>query len=69
MALCLDFEATTRRFSVLGLISNLFLNKHSDFLALCFLTVDYVVCTLGLLFLTTSGVDSIAASIIFLRSY
>ena len=56
--LCLDFASTKRRFSVLGLTSNMFVNKHSDFLALGFLTGDDVICTLGLLSVTPSGVYS-----------
>ena len=32
-----DFAATKRRLDVLGLTSNMFVNKHSDFLALGFL--------------------------------
>ena len=69
MALRLDFVATKRRFSVLGLTSNMFVNKHSDFLALGFLTDDDVICTLGLLSVTPSGVDSRSASRIYLRIY
>ena len=42
----------------------MFVNKHSDFLALGFLTGIDVICTLGLLSVTPSGVDIIAASII-----
>ena len=38
MDLRFDFSATNRRFAVLGLTSNMFVNKHSDFLALGFLT-------------------------------
>ena len=67
MALRLDFAATKRRFSVLSLTANVFLNKHSDLIALGFLTGDYVICTLGLLSVTPSGVYSVAASIISLR--
>ena len=69
MALRLDFAATKIRLAVVGLTTNMFVNKHSDFLALGFLTGDYVKCTLGLLYVTTSGVDSIAASIIYLRLF
>ena len=36
----------------------MFVNKDSDFLALGFLTGDDVICTLGLLSVTPSGVDS-----------
>ena len=49
MAMRLDFAATIRRFAVLYLTSNMFVNKHSDFLELGFLTGDDVICTLGLL--------------------
>ena len=63
----LDFSAKKRRLSVVGLKSNMFVNKHSDLLALGFLTGDYFICTLGLLSVTYSGVDSIAASRISLR--
>ena len=67
MDLRLDFAATKRRLAVLGLTSNMFVNKHSDFLALGLLVgVDFIF-TLGLLSETPYGVDSIAASIISLR--
>ena len=61
------FAATKRRFAVFGLASNMLVNKHSDFLALVFLDGVDGVGTLLMLSLTTSGVDSIAASRIFLR--
>ena len=67
VALCFDFAATKRRFSVLGLTSNMFVNKNSDLLAVGFLTGDHFVCTLGMLFVNPSGVDSRAASRISLR--
>ena len=67
MDLRLDFAATKRSFDVVGLTSNMFVNKHSDYLALGLLTDDDVICTLGLLSVNPSGVDSIAASIISLR--
>ena len=67
MDLRFDFAATKRRLAVVGLTSNIFVNKHSDFLALGFLTGFYVICTLGILSVTPSGVDIIAASIISLR--
>ena len=38
MVLRFDFSATKRRLAVLGLTSNMFVNKHSDFLELGFLT-------------------------------
>ena len=38
MDLRFNFAATNRRLAVLGLTSNMFVNKHSDFLALGFLT-------------------------------
>ena len=69
MALPLDFAATKRRFYVLGLTSNMFVNKHSDFLALGFLTGVDGICTLGLLSMNPYGVDSRAASRISLRFY
>ena len=53
MALRLDFAATKRRFDVIGLTFNMFVNKHSDFLALGLLTGDDVICTLGLLYVTS----------------
>ena len=45
----------------------MFVNKHSDFLALGFLTGDDVICTLGLLSVNTSGINSISASRISLK--
>ena len=39
MAFRLDFVATKRRFAVLGLTSNMLVNKHSDLLELGFLLV------------------------------
>ena len=63
------FLATKQRFSVLGFTSNMFANKHSDFLALGFLTGDDVICTLGLLSVTPSGVDSRADSRISLSFF
>ena len=62
-----NFAATKRRLAVVGLTANIFVNKHSDFLALGFLTGVDVICTLGLLSVIHSGVDSISASIISLR--
>ena len=62
MALSLDFATTIRRFAVLGLTSNMFVNKHSDLLALGFFYGDDVICTLGLLSMTPSGLYSRAAS-------
>ena len=62
-----DFEATNRRLAVLGLTSNMFVNKHSDFLALGFLTGVDVIGELGILSVTPSVVNTIAASTIFLR--
>ena len=67
MDLRLDFAVTKRRSTVVGLISNMIVNKHSDFLSLGFLTGDDVIWTLGMLSVTPYGVDSIAASIISLR--
>ena len=59
-ALRLDFASTKRRLAVVGLTANIFVNKHSDLIALGFLTGDDVKCTLGLLSVTNSGADSIA---------
>ena len=67
MDLRLDFAATKRRFAVLGLTSNMFVNKHSDFPALYLLTGDDFICTLGLLSINPSGLYSRADSIISLR--
>ena len=67
MDLRLDFVALIRRFAVVVLISNIFVNKHSDFLALGFLTGDDAICTLGLLSVNPYGVDSRTASRISLR--
>ena len=67
MALRLDFAATKLCFAVLGLTSNMVVNKQRDFLALGFLTGVDVIGTLGLLSVTPSGVDSRASSRIFLR--
>ena len=67
MALRLDFSATKQRLAVLGWTSNMFVNKHSDFLELGLLTGDDFKCTLGLLSVTPSGLDSIAAYIISFR--
>ena len=69
MDLHLDFAATKRRFSVSCLTSNMFVNKHSDFLALGFLTGVDGICALGLLSVNPSGVDSRAASRISLRVF
>ena len=66
MALRLDFAATKRRFAVVGLTSNLFVNKHSDFLALRFLTDVDGIFTLVLLSVNTYVLDSKAASRIYL---
>ena len=67
MALRLDFAATKRRLGVVGLTANMFVNKYSDFLALGFLTFVHVIGTLGILYVTPSGVDTISASSISLR--
>ena len=69
MAFRMGFAATKRRFSVLGLTSNIFVNKHSDLLLLGFLDGVDGICTLGLLYVTSSGVDSRAASRISLRFF
>ena len=67
MALRLDFSATKRRLAVVGLTANMFVNKHSYFLALAFLTGVDGIGTLGLFSVNPYGVDSIAASRISLR--
>ena len=67
MDLRLNFAATKWCLDVVGLTDNMFVNKHSDFLELGFLTGFYVIWMLVLLSLTPSGVDSIAVSIIYLR--
>ena len=69
MALRMDFAATKRRFAVVGLTSNMFVNKHSDFLALGLLTNVDGIGTLVLLSVNTYEVDSIAASRISLRFF
>ena len=61
------FAAEKRRFSVLGLTSNMLVNKPSHFLGLGFLTGVDVIGTLGLLWVNPSGGDSIAESRISLR--
>ena len=69
MALRLDFVATIQRFAVLGSTSNILVNKYSDFLALGLLTGVYGICTLGLLYVNPSGLDSRAYSRISLRFF
>ena len=69
MNLRFDYAATIRRFAVFVLTSNVLVNKHSDFLALGFLTGVDVIGTLGFLSVTPYGVDTIAASRISLRFY
>ena len=58
MDLPLDFAATKQSFAILGLTSNMFVNKQSDLLELVFL---------GLLSVNPSGVESIAESIGYYR--
>ena len=67
MALRLDFSAPTQSFAVFGLTSNMLVKRHSDFLALGFLTIVDVIGKLGLSSVTPYGVESIAALIISLR--
>ena len=67
VAFRLDFASTKRRFAVFGLTSNMLVNKHSGFLALGFLTGVDAIGTLGISYVTSYWVDSIAASIISLR--
>ena len=66
MALRLDFAATKQRLAVVGLTANIFVNKHSDFLALGLLTGVYDIYALGMLYVNPSGVDIRSASIISL---
>ena len=66
MALRLDSAALTRRFAVFFLTFNMLVNKHSDFLAL-FFTVVWFIVKLGLSSVISSVVDTIAASIISFR--
>ena len=67
MDLQLDYAATKRCFAIFGLTSSMLMKIHSDFIALSFLTGVYCIGILGLLSVTPSGLDSIAASIISLR--
>ena len=69
MALSLDLSDTKRCFAVLGLTSNMLVNKHSDLLALGFLTGVDVIGTLGLLSVTPFGIDSVSSLIISLRLF
>ena len=57
MALRFYFAATKRRLAVVDLTSNMFVNKHSDFLALGLLTGVDGICALGLLYVNPYGVD------------
>ena len=68
MALRFYFAAPIRRFAVPGLTPNMFVNKHSDLVALGFLTGVYCRGILGLLYVTPSGFDTIAAYMIPLKS-
>ena len=63
----LDFVAIIRRFAVFGLTSNMLVKIHSDLLALGFLNGVDVIGSLGISHVTASVVDTISASIIFLR--
>ena len=67
MALRLDFAATKRRFDILVLTSNMFVNKHSYFPALGVLTSDDDICKFVVFSVTPYGVHSIEASRISLR--
>ena len=67
MVLRIDFAAPIRCFAVFFLTSNMLVKRHSDFLALGFLTDDDVIATLVLLSVTPSLVDTIAESRIYLR--
>ena len=65
----LDFAAKERRFAVLGLTSNMFVNNQSDLLTLGLLTGVDVIYKLGLLSVNTFVLDSRAASRISLRFF
>ena len=67
MALRLDFAATIRCLAVFRLKSNMLVKRHSNFLELGFFTGVDAIGTLGLLSVTTSGVESVTYSIISLR--
>ena len=67
MDLRLDSAATKRRLAVFGLTSYMFVNKHSDFLALGFFTGVDVIGTLVLLSVTPYVFNPIAASMISFR--
>ena len=62
MALRYDFANTIRRFAVFFLTSSMLVKRHSVFLALGFLNGVDVIGTLGLLYVSPSGVDTIAVS-------
>ena len=66
MALRLCFAATIRSFDVFGVTFNMLVKRHTDYLSLSFLAGVDVIGVLGLLSVTPSGVDTIAASIIYL---
>ena len=67
MDLRLDFAAPIQRFDVFFLTLNMLVKRHSDFLALGFMTGVDVIGTLGLSSVNNYGFDTIAASIISLR--
>ena len=61
--------ASIRHFAVFGLTYNMLVKRHIYFLALGFLTGVDVIWTLVLLYITTSGVDTISSSITSLSFY
>ena len=69
MALHFYFASTTLRFAVFVLTSDMLVNKHSDFLALGFLTVVTVLRKLRLTSVIFYGLDTIVASRISLRFF
>ena len=69
MDLRFDFEAPTRSFALFFLTFNMLVKRHSDFLALGVLTGIDVMGTVGLLYVTSYGVDTISAYIISLRFF
>ena len=67
IALRFDYAYPTQRIAVLFLTSKAFVNKRSDFLALGFLAVVWVICRLGMASAIYYGVETIAASRVYLN--
>ena len=66
MYLCFYFAAPKLRIAVPFLTSNILVNKRSDFLALGFLAIFWVIGKIGLSSVISYRVEIIAASIISL---